>query len=360
MGTREFVIAFILTTVLIGLDCRHSTAPPPPSGPDTTSHDFVWRMDTIGGKNPSVVRDVAIVNDTCIWAVGEIYPPNPSGPYASAPYGSALWDGRTWTPIQVPYHDYGTSELRPGVLFSIWAFSPSSIYAVSYANLLKWDGQTWTEKAFFMTGLPWNGQITKMWARNENDIYLVGRNGSIYHFVGTSWTKMTSGTTVDLLEVWGDLEKGVVWACGQSSDGYHSVLVKYENGQWRTIWARDGTTQVSPFGYNVGSVWSSKSTYVVGSTGLYRIEGDTTNSTWLTKFSDFTNCMRGNGEYDIAGAGVLGIVWHYNGSTWRELRGNSFTDVLYSCDLKGNTIVAVGSDNSTFLAKSLFYIGKRQ
>ena len=40
---------------------------------DTTSHDFSWKTFTFGGGGGSVLNDVAIVNDTLAYAVGEIY-----------------------------------------------------------------------------------------------------------------------------------------------------------------------------------------------------------------------------------------------------------------------------------------------
>ena len=40
---------------------------------DTTSHNFTWEIDTLGDGGSSVLRDVAIINDTLAYAVGEIY-----------------------------------------------------------------------------------------------------------------------------------------------------------------------------------------------------------------------------------------------------------------------------------------------
>ena len=39
---------------------------------DTTSHNFSWRIDTLGVTS-SVLYDVAIVSDNDVWAVGEIF-----------------------------------------------------------------------------------------------------------------------------------------------------------------------------------------------------------------------------------------------------------------------------------------------
>lgn len=41
---------------------------------DTTSHDFTWQIYTLGdGTGSSCLYDVAIINDTLAYAVGEIY-----------------------------------------------------------------------------------------------------------------------------------------------------------------------------------------------------------------------------------------------------------------------------------------------
>ncbi|MBI3006249.1 MAG: hypothetical protein HYY49_12660, partial [Ignavibacteriales bacterium] len=47
--------------------------PPEDNSPDTTSHNFTWTIDTVGDGNSSVLYDVAIINDTLAYAVGEIY-----------------------------------------------------------------------------------------------------------------------------------------------------------------------------------------------------------------------------------------------------------------------------------------------
>jgi hypothetical protein len=40
---------------------------------DTTSHAFNWQILTFGDGLGNYFNDVAIINDTCVWAVGEIY-----------------------------------------------------------------------------------------------------------------------------------------------------------------------------------------------------------------------------------------------------------------------------------------------
>ncbi|MDL1891482.1 hypothetical protein FBQ87_01125, partial [Sphingobacteriales bacterium CHB3] len=38
---------------------------------DTTSHNFTWQIDTLGDGNASTLNDIAIINDTLAYAVGE-------------------------------------------------------------------------------------------------------------------------------------------------------------------------------------------------------------------------------------------------------------------------------------------------
>jgi len=61
------------------LTCKKEppVGPPPPSGPDTTSHNLSWTQYTFGGAGTagsSYFNDVAIINDTDIWAVGQVLP----------------------------------------------------------------------------------------------------------------------------------------------------------------------------------------------------------------------------------------------------------------------------------------------
>jgi hypothetical protein len=72
-----FTFAFCLFTFYLSCERDFSSigkkpVNPPPNGADTTSHNFTWRLDTLG-TNWSILLDVAIVNENDIWAVGEIH-----------------------------------------------------------------------------------------------------------------------------------------------------------------------------------------------------------------------------------------------------------------------------------------------
>ena len=52
--------------------------------------------------------------------------------------------------------------------------------------------------------------LTSMWGTSSDDIFVVGTNGKIWHYDGSSWSEMTSGTTVWLRGVWGTSSSGRV------------------------------------------------------------------------------------------------------------------------------------------------------
>jgi hypothetical protein len=67
---------------------------------DTTSHNWMWEIDTLGIAYSSLY-DVAIIKDTLAYAVGEIYLKDSTGQFDPQPYSVAKWDGKSWTPLKL-------------------------------------------------------------------------------------------------------------------------------------------------------------------------------------------------------------------------------------------------------------------
>jgi len=60
---------------------------------DTTSHDFTWEIFEFGEHGNSILRDVAIIDENNIWAVGAIYLKDSTGANDSKAYNSVHLDG---------------------------------------------------------------------------------------------------------------------------------------------------------------------------------------------------------------------------------------------------------------------------
>jgi hypothetical protein len=94
---RLFALA-LLAACLMQAACND----PAPSGPspqaDTSSHNFVWYIDTLGGIL-STVNDVYCVSENDAWAVGYFYYRDPETGKTdwNRNANAAHWDGEKWT-----------------------------------------------------------------------------------------------------------------------------------------------------------------------------------------------------------------------------------------------------------------------
>ena len=96
---------------------------------DTTSSNFTWQTFTLGGAASSALFDVAIINDTLAYAVGEIYINDSTGQVDPQPYNLAIWNGNSWRIQKVP------------VLLSRAIFLRTYLYTVGiqFERHLVWD-----------------------------------------------------------------------------------------------------------------------------------------------------------------------------------------------------------------------------
>lgn len=49
--------------------------------------------------------------------------------------------------------------------------------------------------------------MNKIWGSSSNDLYVVGNSGNIARYNGSSWTKIESGTTANINDIWGVIDQ---------------------------------------------------------------------------------------------------------------------------------------------------------
>ena len=326
--------------------CKDDGGPPPPNVPDTTSHNFVFSLDTLGDGNSSALNDVAIISENNVWAVGEIHKRDSVGGYSQPAYGLAVWNGSAWQLRRLSAPGPGfVSNLRPRGIF---AFSATDIWFAS-GGVFRWDGQSIT--SYWINSFPGNpnpildpGQTAeKLWGTSSSNLYAVGSRGAIAHFNGSTWQKLASGTTVDIQDIW-----------GTSNAGMHVILAVASMGpqipQARRI-LRIQNNQVtfvpdSGLPLDLEGIWFSDTTmyYVVGE-GVFTSRNLSSWQRNVSHPSEYKEAIRGNNWNDIFVAGSFGLTSHYNGSSWRHYTGNelpSFFGKYQRVALSGNRIFAVG------------------
>ncbi|PIS28055.1 MAG: hypothetical protein COT43_07460 [Candidatus Marinimicrobia bacterium CG08_land_8_20_14_0_20_45_22] len=302
---------------------------------DTTSHYFVWEIDTLGLYG-SYLNDVWIVNENDVWVVGNIETD-------SGTFNAARWDGKKWEPLKV------LSGYTPN--YGILYFSEKDIWVTSGLPQ-HWDGKIWTLFHLWNMGILGNndGGVEHIWASSPTDIYFVGRKGSIVHYDGSTFTKIESGTDVDLLDIWG-LNSQSIWAVGEDNGYFQSVLLYFNGTTWEQIYYDNASVKKnnrSLYGhFRTVWVWDDD-IYLGGSAGIWHktinySDWDLTRDIDIISSGIFERKIRGNQNNDIILVGNNKTVVHYNGVNWKIVMERSAYNDLLSIDIKNDIIIAVGN-----------------
>ncbi len=225
---------------------------------------------------------------------------------------------------------------------------------------MHWDGNKFSEilEINSLWGPYW---IEKIWESPNHNVYVVGDGGSVVKYDGSSWKKVSVGTTLNLYDVWGpsDSSSGSseVLAVGNDiANGYKSIIIAMDNNGARTI------SEV-PINYPLNTVWFIPCKhYYVGGGGLYE-KHDISDPVWKINPIDYpnnyVNSIRGNSENDVFAAGDK--LRHYNGINWQNfpaflpLTGGQYSSVA----IKGNLLLAVGGSGGLNGQQAIILIGNR-
>jgi hypothetical protein len=158
--------------------------------------------------------------------------------------------------------------------------------------------------------------VEKIWGVSGTNMFGVGKSGTIVHYDGHTWTKMTSNTTVDLQDIWG-IDGSHIWATGFNNSDGHCVVLQCNGTSWSTIY--DSNNQPTQSQYQFGTVWTnSSSLYLDGGSGLHLLTLNNLNigAQVRTGLSYVGSSIRGINQNDIFDVTTGGEVAHYNGSSW--------------------------------------------
>ncbi len=313
---------------------------------DITSSNFIWHVDTIADY-PSVLRDVAVINDDDIWAVGELK-------MTGGPYNAVHWDGEVWTYYKVPTISYpNQSIIGSADLKTVYAISSSEVYFCAGASFTKWSGEEFIPLDMFMEyeGDPDYGPLWRMWSENGDDIYLVGYKGYSVHYDGSSWEKLETGTSIFLRDISGKGDH--VFATGYNDSG-ESIALELVDGKWQTLFESDNYYADwgnGEFGWATAVDVFGDTLYVLTSTGIVKrlvsggdfifMPANTVNM----EPRKYGYCVITHQDInDIFIGSRHGQCLHFNGRSWKNLSNILVEDrVFYYGAFKNNTVALIGS-----------------
>jgi hypothetical protein len=351
---KQAILFVTLINLIFLLNSCNTTDPPDDNNDqDTTSHLINWLVEDIG-EYGSILRDVAIIDDDDIWAVGEIYLNDSLG--QSIRYNAVHWNGNGWELKRIYY--YGNcSAVEYPPLIAICAFSETNIVITNGGSIGWFDGNTVNLDCGVNSLL--TGSISKIWGTLTEDLYVVGNNGNIAHYLNGIWSSMESGTDVNLRDIWGSPDRSIIWAAG-FEDSYGTVFLRNTgNGFEKVLEITNPNIPHPPdqITHVFRSLWTdSADTIYLGAVGrVYAAPKNTTgyareNIWWdyvnKTELPPATNIIRGTASNDIFVGGYLQFVRHWNGASWKgypEIEGDG---TWRSMAVNHNVIIAVGENFS--------------
>jgi hypothetical protein len=229
-----------------------------------------------------------VVFSTTEYQFTHVWGSSDSDVFAATSRGPVLhFDGTGWTPMKS-----GTAAMDG--LGGVWGSLADDVFAVGGDEIWHYDGATWQFTASMGASIT-EGTLSlrRVWGSSSTDVFAVGTRymanqaiASIWHYDGTGWEFMPSGTEGARWDVWGS-SSGDVFVVGDTTGSYGSdkgLISHYNGSTWtNSIAANTPTLQ---------GVWGS------GANDIYAVGGGARNGF----------CCMG-----------AGTILHFDGSTWKTV-----------------------------------------
>jgi hypothetical protein len=296
----------------------------------TTSHEIEWEVDTLGVPGDHL-RDVWGLDENNVWAVGGLN---------LSEGGTVMikWDGNKWEGTPLPNGNFN----------GIYGFSDTEIWCAgvraNQAYIGNWNGSNWKDydwnyfQSQGFTAYPLNA----IWGSSPEDIWAVGREGTIVHWDGEKWKKVDLSLPEDFIfwDIHGTDANNVYAAGNVENEEYK--LFHYDGTQWNEILSGESGGNLQP------TVYSPRRDVVYFlDLPLFRIVNGVTEEITLPDQRSAIYKIRGSGTNSIVTAGVYTEVFYYNGSNWtkqEELYQRFNNEILEGVTVIGNKVFCVGTD----------------
>jgi hypothetical protein len=323
---------------------------------DTTSHEFSWQIDTLGVTS-STLYDVAIINDTLAYAVGEMYLNDSTGQIDPILYNLAVWNGQFWhiQRIPVPLCPNGSGYFP---LRAISAFGSNDIWMTGGGEMIHWDGTMFHGDCSMNPLL--QGGLNKIWGTSASNLYAVGNGGTIIHYNGSTWAAVESGTTLPIMDVYGarDNQSGqyeILCVAEAFGNAGGSKILSLQNNTAREV----TTTGLESEG--VEGIWFIPNReYISVGQGVWRSLRSGAGTWYLDDRLPRigTTSISGQGFNDIVVCGAYFLLAQYNGFSWQTyfpITGGA----LGAVDMKNNLLFAVGFLGNGIDDRAIIIRGRR-
>ncbi len=201
-------------------------------------------------------------------------------------------------------------------------------------TLLLKDGEDWKR---IDTGL--SRFVKNVWGLSTDELFAIGHWGEIYHYDGTVWMPMDSGTDDDsLVGIWGSSSNHVL-VVGGDRDDFGPVIRRWDGSVWTEMEQNLQGALSDVFGFSDSNV------YVAGSVLAHWDGSDWTPEQTLPDISYYHE-IYGSGSDDLfvtvtktGGLDNWGII-HFDGVVWSEILSDQFRSINQIWSLSPGTLYA--------------------
>jgi len=304
-----------------------------------TGNSFIWTKHYLGSAeiNHSEIRDIAIISENDIWAVGLFVLPD-TNLAGYSDYNAVHWDGTGWEYKKLWYRVPGNYLAVPEIT-GILAFPGKDMMMFSSFGVIWYDGLN--QNRFEVLPL----STSAVWGTDTNDIYTGGYGGKIYHYNGTVWTLIETGTDLFVQSMTGDYNKRT------KSYEIMAFCVDFENELRQKLFRIDGlkSAEVSMQGITnwILKPWfiAGKKFYASGSALYYKGYGAQNWEQLQIPGTDNLYSIEGDGFNNIFAGGANARLFHFNGLEWKVILSGGAYDSWYgTIKIKDNIIVVEGID----------------
>jgi hypothetical protein len=150
-----------------------------------------------------------------------------------------------------------------------------------------------------------------------------------------SWVSQTSGTTVDLIDVWGS-DVNNIWAVSDNS----TTILKWNGSAWAATTA--------PTGINFQGVWgsSANNVWAVGESGTIVNFNGTTWTAQMSGSAAWLLGVWGTDANNVWAVGSAGTILKWNGTVWTTQTSGTSSDLDRVWGVDANHIWAVADDGT--------------
>lgn len=188
--------------------------------------------------------------------------------------------------------------------------------------------------------LPQGNQLNRVWAARADDVWAVGKAGTILRWDGHVWAAVAGGADVNLLGVWGR-PSGDVWAVGDPIGASTAGAILRWNG---SSWSQQ--TNVYPGSLTSVYAGPADPVWAVNADGVLAGVGDR----WLQELAVKGLVALGGDGQDVWAVGAAikgGRIWHRAGGAWQqELTGLDFAADLSAVSVAAGEVWIAGAQGT--------------